>query len=136
MVGSKKQEYGDSWPKILLFRTFHLWNFTTELILISINKPFMSSWWTCWVPLTTLVFICFRLSNFGLDMVNLSLMKVVISVFSVVSKDSEDSSFELIDVVASISSVVSLIAHQFGCVEIQITSPYNNQLLIWNHFRL
>ena len=27
-------EYVDSWPKILLFRTHHLWNSTTELILI------------------------------------------------------------------------------------------------------
>ena len=26
-------EYVDSWPKVLLFRTHHLWNSTTELIL-------------------------------------------------------------------------------------------------------
>ena len=31
-------EYVDSWPKILLFRTHHLWNYTTELILINTNK--------------------------------------------------------------------------------------------------
>ena len=75
--------------------------------------------------------ICFRLSNFCLDMVNLSLMKVVISAFSVVSKDSEDSSFKLIDVVVSISSVVSLVAHHFGRVEFRIpyTGHYNPFLI-------
>ena len=31
--------YVDFWPKILLFRTHHLWNFTTELILIHIPYP-------------------------------------------------------------------------------------------------
>ena len=29
-------EYIDFWPKILLFRTHHLWNSTTELIIIAI----------------------------------------------------------------------------------------------------
>jgi hypothetical protein len=100
-----------------------------------VNKPFMFFWWICWVPPTTLVFICFRSSNFGLDMVKLSLMKVVISAFSVVSKVSEDSSFKLIDVVVSISSVVSLVAHQFRRVEFRILYVYTrhyNPLLIWN----
>ena len=63
-------------------------------------------------------------------MVNLSLMKVVISAFSVVSKVSEDSSFKLIDVVGVISSVVSLGAHQFDalnfeyCTRAIITRPW------------
>ena len=30
-------EFIDSWPKILLFRTHHLWNSTTKLILLSLH---------------------------------------------------------------------------------------------------
>ena len=31
-------EYVDSWPKILLFRTHHLWNSSTELMYIFISR--------------------------------------------------------------------------------------------------
>ena len=34
----KTFEYVDSWPKILLLRTHHLWNSTTELILIHVHE--------------------------------------------------------------------------------------------------
>ena len=40
-IFKKILEYVDSWPKVLLFRTHHLWNSTTKLILLGNAYAFL-----------------------------------------------------------------------------------------------
>ena len=56
----KKVSLVDPWPKILLFRTHHLWNSTTELILMLLLWFFFCSFLTDLINLDPRWFHCFK----------------------------------------------------------------------------